>query len=193
MLDRLVRIAGLAAMLASAPLAAAKAETQAGGTTAFDFSVPAIDGSVMRLDQWRGKVLLVVNTASFCGYTGQYQGLQKLWSDYEAKGLVVLGVPSNDFMQEPKGEDEIKSFCEGAFGVTFPLSAKLSVTGTKAHPFFRWLAASAGAPKWNFYKYLVGRDGKVIAIMTSRQTPTSPEVTAQIEKALASSPAPGSR
>jgi len=185
MLKPLAAAATLASMIVSAPIAAASEQPAAGAATAFDFTLPAIDGAELKLAQWRGKVLLIVNTASFCGYTGQYEGLQKLWADYEAKGLVVIGVPSNDFSQEPKGEGEIKSFCQGAFGVTFPLAAKLSVTGAEAHALFKWLAASSGPPKWNFYKYLIGRDGKLIASMSSRQAPTSAEVVAMIEKALA--------
>ena len=98
---------------------------RAAGPSAYDFTFPAIEGGDLRLADWRGKVLLVVNTASFCGYTKQYAGLQELWSKYESKGLVVVGVPSNDFGgQEPKAEGEIKNFCQGAFGVTFPLAAK---------------------------------------------------------------------
>lgn len=157
--------------------------------SAFDFAFASIDGKPLPLSQWRGKVLLVVNTASFCGFTKQYAGLQKLWSDYEQKGLVVVGVPSNDFgAQEPKAEGDIKSFCEGAFGVTFPLTAKQVVTGDTAHPFYKWAAAAGGSdgvPAWNFHKYLVGRDGKLIAAFSSRTAPDSTSITDAIEKALA--------
>ncbi|MEQ1673163.1 MAG: glutathione peroxidase, partial [Hyphomicrobium sp.] len=134
-------------------------------------------------------------TASFCGFTKQYAGLQQLWSKYEAKGLVVIGVPSNDFGgQEPKAEGDIKSFCEGAFGVTFPLTAKQVVIGSGAHDFYKWAATAAGPdglPSWNFHKYLIGRDGRLVASLSTRAAPDSPEVTAAIEKALAE-PAPQS-
>ena len=157
--------------------------------SAFDFEFTSIDGKPMTLAQWRGKVLLVVNTASFCGFTKQYAGLQELWSKYESKGLVVVGVPSNDFGgQEPNAEGEIKSFCEGAFGVTFPLTVKQVVSGGSAHPFYLWAAKAAGAdgvPQWNFHKYLIGRDGRMIAAFSTRLSPTSDDVVRAIEKALA--------
>jgi glutathione peroxidase len=127
--------------------------------------------------------------ASFCGYTPQYEGLQKLWERYEPQGLVVIGVPSNDFgEQEPKAESEILGFCKGAFGVTFPLTAKVAVKGDAAHAFYRWARDALGAgnaPRWNFHKYLVGRDGKLIASYGSAVEPTSAELTKAIEAALA--------
>lgn len=172
----------LTASASSAPLGAAEG-------TAFDFSFPAIDGGEMAFAQWRGKALLVVNTASFCGYTKQYAGLQELWTKYEAQGLVVVGVPSNDFgNQEPKAEGDIKSFCQGAFGVTFPLTAKQVVLGPNAHPFYKWALAAGGpdaAPNWNFHKYLIGRDGSLKRAFSTSLTPTSAEVTGWIEKVLA--------
>ena len=147
----------------------------------------------MALADWRGKVLLVVNTASFCGFTKQYAGLQSLWSKYESKGLVVVGVPSNDFGgQEPKAEGEIKKFCEGAFGITFPLTDKQSVTGPNAHPFFKWAAASAGeggAPAWNFHKYLIGKDGRLLRSFSSRMSPESDDLIREIDNALATTAA----
>ena len=156
--------------------------------TAMDFSFEAIEGGPMPLSKWRGKVLLVVNTASFCAYTHQYEGLQKLWETYEGKGLVVIGVPSNDFgEQEPKQEGEIAEFCKGAFNVSFPLTSKQVVQGGAAHPFYRWARASLGsgsAPRWNFHKYLVGRDGKLIAGYGSSTEPMSPMMTKAIETAL---------
>ncbi|MEQ1717622.1 MAG: glutathione peroxidase [Hyphomicrobium sp.] len=157
--------------------------------SAFDFVFESIDGKPMPLAQWRGKALLVVNTASFCGYTKQYAGLQDLWSKYEDKGLVVIGVPSNDFGgQEPKAESEIKSFCQGAFGVTFPLTTKQAVTGANAHPFYQWASQAAGKggePGWNFHKYLIGRDGRLVRAFASGTTPMSGELTAFVDKALA--------
>lgn len=156
--------------------------------SAFEHEFQSIDGSRMRLGDWRGKVLLVVNTASFCGFTPQYDGLQKLWETYEAKGLVVIGVPSNDFGgQEPEGEAKIKEYCTGAFGVTFPLTAKYEVKGAGAHPFYRWAVGALGsgaAPRWNFHKILVGRDGKAISAYPSNVTPQSAQLVTAIETAL---------
>jgi glutathione peroxidase len=161
-----------------------------GPSSAFDYAFDAIEGGKMPLAQWRGKALLVVNTASFCGYTPQYEGLQKLWERYEAKGLVVVGVPSNDFGgQEPKAESEILGFCKGAYNVTFPLTTKVVVKGAEAHPFYLWAREALGptsAPSWNFHKYLVGRDGRVIAGYASDIEPLSPELIKAIEAALAS-------
>lgn len=157
--------------------------------TAFEHEFRSIDGSKMSLADWRGKVLLVVNTASFCGFTPQYEGLQKLWEKYESKGLVVIGVPSNDFGgQEPEAESRIKEFCTGAFGVTFPLTAKYEVKGAAAHPFYRWAVSALGpgsAPRWNFHKVLVGRDGKAIGAYESNVTPQSAKLVTAIEAALA--------
>ena len=142
--------------------------------------------------EYKGKVVLVVNTASFCGFTDQYEGLEALWRRYKDKGLVVLGVPSNDFGdQEPGSKAEIKRFCESKFDVTFPLSDKQVVTGDKAHPLYKWIAAqvgSVGAPKWNFHKYLIGRDGNLIEWYSAMTGPSSTSIDADIRKALA---APG--
>lgn len=149
----------------------------------------------MKLADWLGKVLLVVNTASFCGFTKQYAALQEVWTKYEALGLVVVGVPSNDFGgQEPKAEGDIKKFCEGAFGVTFPLTAKQAVVGPDAHPFYKWAATAMGAegvPGWNFHKYLVGRDGRLLRAFATQVPPNATEVMAAIERALAETSAPG--
>jgi glutathione peroxidase len=170
-------------------LAMVQSSTAAGPTSAFEHEFEAIEGGKLPLAQWRGKALLVVNTASFCGFTPQYEGLQALWQRYEAKGLVVIGVPSNDFgEQEPKAESEILGFCKGAFGVTFPLTTKQVVKGAQAHPFYLWAREMLGAghaPRWNFHKYLVGRDGKLVAGYGSTVEPLSPELTKAIEAALA--------
>jgi glutathione peroxidase len=158
-------------------------------TTAFDYEFEAIEGGALPLAQWRGKVLLVVNTASFCAFTPQYQGLQALWERYEREGLIVVGVPSNDFgAQEPNSESEILGFCKGAFNVTFPLTSKQVVAGDSAHAFYRWARETLGnasAPRWNFHKYLVGRDGRLIAAYGSQIEPSFPELTKAIETALA--------
>ena len=182
-----------AAALAAADLGGGAQGAERGtAATAFDHTFEAIDGSTLDLSQFRGKALLVVNTASFCGFTPQYEGLQRLWEDYEAKGLVVLGVPSNDFGgQEPKAEAEIKEFCQGAFGVTFPLTAKYKVTGADAHPFYRWMVAALGpgaTPRWNFHKVLVSRDGKAVAAFPSSVTPSSKQLVDAIMHELAAKP-----
>ncbi|MGI4877837.1 MAG: glutathione peroxidase [Janthinobacterium lividum] len=161
----------------------------AGVNTAYDVMMTTIDGKPMPFSQYKGKVLLVVNTASFCGFTPQYEALEKAQKTYAAQGFTVIGVPSGDFMgQEYKTNAEIKQFCESKFGINFPLSEKSVVTGANATPFFAWAAATLGkaeAPKWNFHKYLVGRDGKIVGSFGSKITPDSPEVTAAIEKAIA--------
>ena len=156
--------------------------------TAFDFSFPSIDGGDLPLSQWRGKPVLVVNTASFCGYTPQYKDLEAVWKRYRDKGLVVLGVPSNDFgEQEPGSAQEIKKFCEANYDVDFPLAEKQKVIGADAHPFYRWVVAELGegaAPRWNFHKYLVSPDGQLAGAWPSAVKPTDRAVTAEIEKLL---------
>jgi len=160
-----------------------------GSPSAFQFTMKTIDGKPMPFAQYKGKVLLVVNTASFCGYTPQYEGLQQLQDSYKAKGFTVIGVPSGDFGgQEYEKAGEIKDFCESKFGIKFPLTEKSVVSGTAAAPFYRWAAATLGAgqtPQWNFHKYLVGRDGKLIAAFPSKSTPMSAEVTGAVAKAIA--------
>ena len=182
-------LAAALATLILLAMATIPAPAEPAKATAFDHRFEAIEGGALPLERWRGKVLLVVNTASFCGFTRQYEGLQSLWERYEARGLVVLGVPSNDFgAQEPNSESEILGFCRGAFNVTFPLTAKEQVSGAQAHPFYRWALDSLGAgaaPRWNFHKYLVGRDGRLVAGFGSRVEPLSPELTRAIETALA--------
>ncbi len=150
-----------------------------------------IDGKAVRLEDYAGKVVLVVNVASRCGFTRQYRELQALHEKYGERGLVVLGFPCNQFGgQEPGTEADIKTFCETKFGVTFPLFAKVEVNGENAHPLFRRLTADdapfadRGPVKWNFEKFLIGRDGAPIARFRSRTAPDAPEVIAAIEKAL---------
>ena len=140
--------------------------------------------------QYAGKVLLVVNTASYCGFTGQYEGLEKLHARYQDKGLVVLGFPSNDFAQETGSNQQIAEFCSSTYGVKFPMFAKSSVAGAQASPFFRQLAEATGQkPRWNFYKYLIGRDGKPVAAYSSMTSPDSRSMLRDIERLLAQ-PAP---
>ena len=182
----------LTAALAGTMLLAMGPATQSreAASAAFAYEFEAIEGGKLPLRKWQGKVLLVVNTASFCGYTQQYAGLQTLWERYEKRGLVVIGVPSNDFgAQEPKSESEIASFCQGAFGITFPLTTKEAVAGPQAHPFYRWAREVLGpgnTPRWNFHKYLVGRDGKLITGYGAGTEPLSPTLIQAIETALGS-------
>lgn len=156
-----------------------------------DFNLIGIDGKTMPLAQFDGKVVLLVNTASECGYTGQYEGLEKLWIDYKHKGLVVVGVPSNDFGgQEPGKTDEIATFCKINYGVTFPLADKTVVKGAKADPVYVWAkgeAGALGAPKWNFHKYLFDRDGNFVNWFSTPTEPTSKTIIDAIEQALAKS------
>jgi len=160
--------------------------------SAHDFSFPAIDGGTVKLADFKGKPVLVVNTASECGYTPQYAGLEELWRKYRARGLVVLGVPSNDFgAQEPGGESAIQSFCRTNYGVDFPLTAKQTVIGGGAHPFYRWVAqefGEAAAPKWNFHKYLIAADGSLAALWPSSVAPLDAQITGAIEEALSPEP-----
>lgn len=143
------------------------------------------DGKPLPLCQYQGKVLLVVNTASRCGFTPQYEGLEALYDRYRERGLVVLGFPSNDFAQEPGSEKDIQNFCRLNHGVRFPMYEKIAVSGPDAHPFYRRLAArGAGYPEWNFNKYLLDRKGVVVARFPSRTRPDDPELIAAIEKLL---------
>ena len=158
-------------------------------STVHDFSARDLRGRDIALDQYRGKVLLVVNTASKCGFTPQYKGLQKLYEDYRDQGLEILGFPCNQFaQQEPGSEEEIGSFCEMNYGVSFPMFGKIEVNGDEAHPLFRHLKTEAPgllgskAIKWNFTKFLVDRDGRVVRRYGPKDTPES--IAADIEKLL---------
>ncbi len=157
--------------------------------SAWDFDFLSIDGKPMPMRDFAGKPVLLVNVASACGFTPQYGGLQELHADRQAGGLVVLGVPSNDFgAQEPGSEAAIRRFCETSFGVTFPMTAKQTVVGAGAHPLYRWITAELGegaAPRWNFHKYLIGRDGSVREAWPSRVAPMSVEVKTAVDAALA--------
>ena len=147
------------------------------------------DEKPQSLCQYAGKVAVVVNTASYCGFTYQYKGLEALYARYKDKGLVVLGFPSNDFSQEPEGNQKIADFCESTFGVKFPMFSKSSVAGAKANPLFRQLAQSTGsAPKWNFYKYIIARNGSPVSAYSSMTDPDDKTFIAEIEKQLAIKP-----
>jgi len=155
---------------------------------AFDFTLQSQAGPPLPLAAYAGRPLLIANTASRCGFTPQYAGLQRVWEAYRDRGLTVLGVPSNDFgAQEPGTDADIGAFCQRNYGVGFPMAAKVPVTGREAHPLFRFLAAEGGVlarPRWNFYKYLVGRDGRLAAWFTSVTKPDAARVRAAIERAL---------
>jgi glutathione peroxidase len=156
--------------------------------SAHDFEFAGIDGAPVRLDGFAGKAVLVVNTASECGYTPQYRGLQALWERYRDRGLVVLGVPSNDFGgQEPGTEAEIKDFCATRFGITFPMTAKSAVAGKDAHPFYKWAAEQSGgksAPQWNFHKYLIDAQGGLAGTFATSLAPEAKALVAAIEAQL---------
>ncbi|MCX7800719.1 MAG: glutathione peroxidase [Fimbriimonadales bacterium] len=156
----------------------------------YAFRAKDIDGRDRSLAEFRGKVLLIVNTASRCGYTRQYEGLERLYRAHSKDGLVVLGFPCNQFgNQEPGSERDIKQFCSQNYGVTFPMFAKIDVNGPNAHPLYRWLKAQtkdAADIQWNFTKFLVGRDGKVLGRFASSVAPESPELREAVRKALAS-------
>ena len=150
-------------------------------------TVPRLqDEKPQSLCQYTGKVVLVVNTASYCGFTGQYKGLESLYSRYQGRGLVVLGFPSNDFgRQEPGSAKEIAAFCENTFGVKFPMFSKTEVLGRQAHPLYRQLAARTGeAPGWNFHKYLIDRQGQVVKSFPSQMAPENPAFVMELERLL---------
>jgi glutathione peroxidase len=179
------------AAIASAPRAVSDGALpgESSMTTAFEFDAIDIDGTPVSLGDYRGKVLLIVNVASKCGFTPQYAGLETLWQDYREQGLVVLGFPCDQFgSQEPGDEEEIKNFCSINFDVTFPMFAKIDVNGDQAHPLWKWLKQEKsgllgiGAIKWNFSKFLVGRDGKVLKRFAPTDKPES--LAADIESAL---------
>jgi glutathione peroxidase len=151
----------------------------------FDLSANTLDGLEQPMTDYQGKVALVVNTASECGFTPQYAGLEKLWQEYRERGLVVLGFPSNDFgKQEPGSAEEIRGFCDLNFHVTFPMFAKVKTKGDGQSPVFAFLTAKHPKPRWNFYKYLIGRDGEVKDYFVSLTTPDSKRLRRAVEKAL---------
>lgn len=156
---------------------------------AYDFSFKSIDeASEIKLSDFKGKLIMVVNTASLCGFTKQYKELENLYKKYRDKGLVIIAVPSNNFGgQEPKSNSEIKTFCETNFGIDFPIAAKVDVQSNKSHPFFVWTREKFGwisGPKWNFYKYLIGKDGEPVAWFSPLRKPTSKVITKVIEQHL---------
>lgn len=163
--------------------------TAVSAQTAHDFTFTSIEGDPLSLADFRGKAVLVVNTASFCGFTKQYDDLQAVWERYRDRGLVVLGVPSNDFgNQEPGSAAEIKTFCEVNFAIDFPMTEKVKVKGKDAHPFYRWALATLGPearPRWNFHKYLIDADGRLAGWFSTATEPTSRKVIDAIEAQIA--------
>lgn len=154
----------------------------------YDFSLKDINGEDLKLSSYKGKIVLVVNTASRCGFTHQYEGLQKLYDAYQDKGLVVLGIPSNDFLsQEPGTNAEIKKFCETKFGITFPMTEKVHVKGADTDPLYLWLLAQPGGetPGWNFHKFLIGKDGKLLRSFDSKVEPDDKGLLSAIDAAIA--------
>ena len=153
-----------------------------------EFTFNDLDGSKINLKDYNNKVIVVVNVASKCGFTKQYEDLQIVWDKYQSKGLIVLGVPSNDFgAQEPGSNNEIKNFCEAKFGITFPITEKTIVKGDNAHPFYLWAKKNYGrqaVPKWNFHKIIVNKQGKIHDTFASITNPTSKRFISSIEKAL---------
>ncbi len=157
----------------------------ANNKTAYDFKFKDINGGELKLSQFKGKVLLVTNVASRCGFTNQYKGLQSIWEEYKNKNFVVIGVSSNDFNQELKNKEEVKKFCEVNFGINFPMTDITSVKGKNAHPFYKWVKETHGSqPKWNFYKVLISKDGNIIESFSSFTKPNSEKLIKAIEKVL---------
>ena len=183
-LDRRCFLALIAGGFATPTLAQApKTEAPMSRLTAYAFSFAQLDGGEIRLADFAGKPILVVNTASLCGYTPQYAGLQELWARFHDRGLMIVGVPSNDFGgQEPGSAADIKETANHQYGVTFPLAAKAVVKGPLAHPFYKWAAAQRPleTPHWNFHKYLIGRDGRIAAVFPTQTEPTDAKVIAAI-------------
>ncbi len=153
----------------------------------YDFSIESIDGQVINLSEYKNKVVLLVNTASYCGFTKQYKDLQELWEKYKSKGLVVFGVPSNSFNQEKNSNNDVKKFCEVNFNINFPLSSIYEVKGKNAHEIFKWAKdnhGSSAVPKWNFHKILINKSGKVEDTFASFTKPKSNKIINKIEGLL---------
>ena len=153
----------------------------------FDFKIESITGEIIDLNEYRNKVVLLVNTASFCGFTNQYEGLQNLWNEYRKKDFIVLGVPSNSFNQESNNNNDVKKFCESNFNIDFPLTSITQVKGSNAHEIFKWAEENYGksaVPKWNFHKILINKEGKIANTFNSFTKPMSKKLISQIEKIL---------
>ena len=154
---------------------------------AYDFQFKSIDGKIIKLSDFENKVIVVVNVASRCGFTNQYDDLQALWTGYQNEGLIVLGIPTNDFKQEPGTNGDIKDFCKTNFNISFPMSEKINVIGNNSHPFFKWAKENHGKsaiPKWNFHKIIIGKDGKVADTFSSITKPSSKKFINSVEKII---------
>ena len=161
--------------------------SSANNSSVYDYEFTGIDGNIIKLSDYKNKVIVVVNVASRCGYTPQYEDLQSLWLTYKEKDLIVLGVPTNNFRQEPGSNKEIKDFCETNFGITFPMTEKTNVIGSNSHPFYKWAKKDFGLgaiPKWNFHKIIVGKDGKVADTFSSITKPSSKKFLKVIENLI---------
>jgi glutathione peroxidase len=191
MIDRrAILTAAMAAAAAAASTRTALAQAAMSRVKAYAFSFPALSGPDIRLADYAGRPLLVVNTASLCGFTPQYAGLQELWTEFRDRGLMIIGVPSNDFGgQEPGGATEIAATAQHQYGVTFPIAAKAVVKGPNAHPFYKWAAEARpkDVPRWNFHKYLIGRDGYLAEAFAETVEPTDTRVKTAVGRALAES------
>ena len=154
---------------------------------AYDYSFNGIEGGQINLSDYKDKVIVVVNVASRCGYTPQYEDLQTLYNDYKNKDVIVIGVPTNNFKQEPGTNDQIKDFCETTFGISFPMTEKIDVIGSNSHPFYKWARKDFGMsaiPKWNFHKIVIGKNGKIEDTFASFTKPTSKKFIRLIEKLI---------
>jgi glutathione peroxidase len=189
MIDRRTILASLLAATTLPPsIRTAHAQAAMSGITAYAFTFPALAGGDIKLADYTGHPVIVVNTASLCGFTPQYAGLQQLWSEFHDRGLMIVGVPSNDFGgQEPGGATEISETAQHQYGVTFPMAAKAVVKGPDAHPFYRWAATARpkDVPRWNFHKYLVGRDGYLADVFPESVDPLDTRVKTAVARALA--------
>ena len=154
---------------------------------AYEFQFKSLDGKIIKLEDYKNKVIVVVNVASRCGFTKQYDDLQNLWSNYKNKDLIVIGIPTNDFKQEPGSNAEIKDFCETNFNINFPVTEKINVLGNNAHPFYKWAKENFGKgaiPKWNFHKIIIGKNGKVADTFASITKPSSKRFLNFIEEEI---------
>ena len=153
----------------------------------YDYTFDGIDGEKIELKDFKDKVIIIVNVASRCGYTPQYEDLQKLWTNYKDKDLIIIGVPTNNFKQEPGSNKEIKDFCETNFGINFPITIKTNVIGKDAHPFYKWAKDNHGIaaiPKWNFHKIIIGKKGKVVDTFASFTKPSSKKFLKAIDNQI---------
>ena len=154
---------------------------------AYEFNFKSLDGEMIKLSDYKNKVIVLVNVASRCGFTRQYDDLQNLWTNYRDKDLIVIGIPTNDFKQEPASNSDIKDFCETNFKINFPMTEKINVLGENAHPFYKWAKENHGKgaiPKWNFHKIIIGKDGKVVDTFASITNPSSKKFVNSIENQI---------